>query len=162
LKIEAQKARHLLDSLGAAQTQIVVSGDLDEYKIRDLQSAPIDSYGVGTQFVTGSGAPTCNFVYKITESAHSGSELTPVGKQSWNKATPPGHRWAYRDFTDSFFKQENYLHKSQLPDNRTPINQVLMVQGQPTSDITGSNGVAQANQHFQKSFSQLPPAILEL
>ena len=39
-------------------TRIVVSGDLDEFAIAALRAEPVDSYGVGTSVVTGSGAPT--------------------------------------------------------------------------------------------------------
>ena len=46
-------------------TRIVVTSDLDEYAIAALAAAPVDGYGVGTQLVTGSGHPTCGFVYKL-------------------------------------------------------------------------------------------------
>ena len=40
---------------GATGTRIVLSGDLDEYAIAALRAEPVDSYGVGTSVVTGSG-----------------------------------------------------------------------------------------------------------
>ena len=67
----ALSARRLLDSLGAIKTRIVVTSDLDEYQIAALRSAPVDGFGVGTQLVTGSGAPTCGFVYKLVARARS-------------------------------------------------------------------------------------------
>ena len=60
-----QQVRAQLDSLGAHETRIVVTSDLDEHAIAALASAPVDGYGVGTQLVTGSGHPTCGFVYKL-------------------------------------------------------------------------------------------------
>ncbi len=60
-------ARQLLDSLGATATRIIVTSDLDEYAIAALAAAPVDGYGVGTALVTGSGAPTAGFVYKLVE-----------------------------------------------------------------------------------------------
>ena len=48
-------------------TRIVLSGDLDEYALAALATAPVDAYGVGTSVVTGSGAPTAGFVYKLVE-----------------------------------------------------------------------------------------------
>ena len=42
-----------LDDNGATSTRIVVSGDLDEYRIAQLADHPIDGYGVGTQLVVG-------------------------------------------------------------------------------------------------------------
>ena len=44
-----------------------MSGDLNEFKIRDLlaQAAPIDSFGVGTEMVTSRDEPTLSTVYKL-------------------------------------------------------------------------------------------------
>src|SRR6185437_2029284 len=70
----AAGVRAQLDELGATNTKIVVTGDLDEYSIADLATAPVDGYGVGTRLVTGSGAPTASLVYKlVARSAGSGS-----------------------------------------------------------------------------------------
>ena len=52
---------------GPTKTRIVVSGDLDEFAVAGLRAEPVDSYGVGTSLVTGSGAPTANMVYKLVE-----------------------------------------------------------------------------------------------
>ena len=62
LSVLASESRALLDSLGATDTQIVVSGDLDEYSIATLAAEPVDMYGAGTAVVTGSGAPTAGLV----------------------------------------------------------------------------------------------------
>ncbi len=68
----AQRVRNQLDALGATNTKITVTNDLDEYALAALQTAPVDSYGVGTMLVTGSGAPTCAMVYKLTEAKELG------------------------------------------------------------------------------------------
>ena len=49
----AQRVRNQLDALGATNTKITVTNDLDEYALAALQTAPVDSYGVGTRLVTG-------------------------------------------------------------------------------------------------------------
>src|SRR3954469_18148620 len=64
LSVLAQHSRELLDSLGATETKIIVSGDMDEYAIATLAAEPVDMYGAGTAVVTGSGAPTAGLVYK--------------------------------------------------------------------------------------------------
>ncbi|TAN24151.1 MAG: nicotinate phosphoribosyltransferase [Actinomycetota bacterium] len=96
---ESRKARALLDSLGATKTQIVISGDLDEYSIAELSPEPIDGFGVGTRLVTGSGAPTANFVYKLVaidmENAQN-RKLAPVAKRSAAKATLGGRKSPWR------------------------------------------------------------------
>ena len=74
------QVRDQLDGLGATQTRIVVSGDLDEFAIAGLRAEPVDSYGIGTSLVTGSGAPTANMVYKLVE-----VDGIPVEKRSVRK-----------------------------------------------------------------------------
>jgi nicotinate phosphoribosyltransferase len=96
---EARRARKLLDELGAEHTKIVASGDLDEYEIAKLRDAPIDAFGVGTSVVTGSGAPTANFIYKLVaraESPGADAPLVPVEKHSAGKATVGGRKYAWR------------------------------------------------------------------
>ncbi|MDQ0376920.1 nicotinate phosphoribosyltransferase [Amycolatopsis thermophila] len=87
----ARKAREQLDSLGARDTRIVVSGDLDEHAIAALRAEPVDAYGVGTSVVTGSGAPTAGMVYKLVE-----VDGRPVAKRSENKASRGGAKSALR------------------------------------------------------------------
>jgi nicotinate phosphoribosyltransferase len=91
LSVLAAQSRQLLDSLGAVDTRIVVSGDLDEYAIAALAAEPVDAYGAGTAVVTGSGAPTAGLVYKLVE-----VEGRPVVKRSEHKATVGGRKTAVR------------------------------------------------------------------
>ncbi|HUQ57135.1 nicotinate phosphoribosyltransferase [Lentzea sp.] len=89
LGIMARQARDQLDSLGARNTRIVVSSDLDEYAIAALRAEPVDAYGVGTSVVTGSGAPTAGMVYKLVEVDGRHVEKRSTSKQSrggWKKA----------------------------------------------------------------------------
>jgi nicotinate phosphoribosyltransferase len=87
----ARQAREQLDRLGAHQTKIVVSGDLDEYAIAALRAEPVDAYGVGTSLVTGSGAPTAGMVYKLVE-----VDGRPVAKRSSHKESRGGRKAALR------------------------------------------------------------------
>jgi nicotinate phosphoribosyltransferase len=91
VSVLAAQSRALLDSLGATETQIVVSGDLDEYAIASLAAEPVDAYGAGTALVTGSGAPTAGLVYKLVE-----VDGRPVVKRSEHKATVGGRKTAIR------------------------------------------------------------------
>jgi nicotinate phosphoribosyltransferase len=96
---EVPRVRALLDELGARRTRIVVTGDLDETSIAGLAGVPADVYGVGTSVVTGSGAPTAGFVYKLVAVAESDdprAPLLPVAKRSTGKSTVGGRKWAYR------------------------------------------------------------------
>jgi nicotinate phosphoribosyltransferase len=94
----AREARAQLDSLGADKTRIILTGDLDEFSIAALAAEPVDGYGVGTSLVTGSGAPTCAFVYKLVARADGDgpSPLRPVAKRSVGKPSRGGRKWAVR------------------------------------------------------------------
>ena len=99
LAIMARQARDLLDDLGATDTRIMVTSDLDEWQIAMLQGAPVDGYGVGTALVTGSGHPTCGFVYKLVARADSDAPdapMTSVAKKSKGKNTLGGRKFAMR------------------------------------------------------------------
>ncbi len=96
LATEAKEARRLLDELGATATRIVITSDLDEHAIAELATAPADAYGVGTRVVTGSGAPTAAFVYKLVAIAGPDGELRPVEKLSPAKRSPGGRKRASR------------------------------------------------------------------
>ncbi|WP_460714376.1 nicotinate phosphoribosyltransferase [Nocardioides dilutus] len=96
LGVLAHEVRAQLDSLGATSTRIVVTSDLDEHAIAALAAAPVDGYGVGTQLVTGSGHPTCGFVYKLVAREDDGGVLRPVAKKSIDKISVGGRKYALR------------------------------------------------------------------
>jgi nicotinate phosphoribosyltransferase len=100
LLLVAHRVRQQLDELGATDTKIIVTSDLDEYAIASLAAAPVDAYGVGTQLVTGSGHPTASMVYKLVaraETADPKAPLVPVAKKSsGGKTSVGGRKWAAR------------------------------------------------------------------
>jgi nicotinate phosphoribosyltransferase len=99
LAAEAHRARSLLDELGAPDTRVVVSGDLDEHRIADCRGAPVDAFGVGTAVVTGGGAPNAGFVYKLVARGRGpDAPLEPVAKAGGAKATIGGWKAVSRAF----------------------------------------------------------------
>ncbi|MDR3312609.1 MAG: nicotinate phosphoribosyltransferase, partial [Spirochaetaceae bacterium] len=101
MKYLSTEVRRLLDQAGFPQAGITVSNDLTEEIIDALvhDGAPITSWGVGTQMVTGGNDPAFTGVYKLaaksTEVPANPSRqhtLTPVMKFSDNpeKMTNPG------------------------------------------------------------------------
>ena len=95
------RARAVLDSLGATDCSIVASGDLDEFRVAELEeaAAPINAYLVGTSLVTGSGHPTASMVYKlvaIADGPEAGTPLRAVGKLSPGKITVGGRKQVRR------------------------------------------------------------------
>ena len=92
----ARRVRAQLDELGANDTRILVTSDLDEHAIATLAAAPVDGYGVGTALVTGSGAPTSGFVYKLVAREDAAGTLVPVAKKSTEKLSVGGRKYALR------------------------------------------------------------------
>lgn len=92
----AKQARALLDDAGYADTLIIASGGVDEYRIHELLSAgaPIDAFGVGTALVVSSDEPALDIVYKLV--AYDGR---PVAKYSGSKETLPGPKQVFRPDT---------------------------------------------------------------
>jgi nicotinate phosphoribosyltransferase len=105
LGVLARQVREQLDSLGATKTRIVVSGDLDEFSIAALRAEPVDSYGVGTSVVTGSGAPTASMVYKLVE-----VDGLPVEKRSSRKQSHGGRKQAVRTHKSTGTILEEIVH----------------------------------------------------
>ena len=93
---QAREVRAQLDRLGAKDTRIVVTSDLDEYAIAGLAAGPVDRYGVGTSLVTGSGAPTAGMVYKLVARTDDSGQMVGVAKKSKDKQSTAGRKYALR------------------------------------------------------------------
>jgi len=94
---ESRRVRQILDRHGLNATKIVASGDLNEYKVRDLiiGGAPIDYFGVGTDLVTSRDVPALNVVYKLVEIEEAG-RVEYKTKLSPHKAYAPGRKQVFR------------------------------------------------------------------
>jgi nicotinate phosphoribosyltransferase len=158
LSSTAVEVRKQLDDLGARETKITVTSDLDEYTIAALAVAPIDSYGVGTSLVTGSGFPTAGFVYKLV--AHSDGEgWHDVAKRSKAKTNRGGKKLAARQLENGIAKAE--LISDHLPEGR-PLQTQLVSGGQIDSRFIGSEGVKRAKEHHAGAMTELPSGAFRL
>ncbi|TVT62861.1 nicotinate phosphoribosyltransferase [Amycolatopsis rhizosphaerae] len=130
----ARKAREQLDALGAKDTRIVVSGDLDEHAIAALRAEPVDAYGVGTSVVTGSGAPTAGMVYKLVE-----VDGRPVAKRSENKASRGGQKGALRRHKATGTAIEEVVFPTAAPPEPGAHDRILQIPllkaGQPVENL---------------------------
>ena len=97
LLASSRHVRDVFDRGGLRETQILVSGDLDEWKIRALvdADAPIDGFAVGTALTTSDDAPALGGVYKLVEIQERG-HWRGVMKRSEGKATWPGRKQVWR------------------------------------------------------------------
>ncbi|MCW2643839.1 MAG: nicotinate phosphoribosyltransferase [Dactylosporangium sp.] len=133
LSVLAQQSRDLLDELGATETKIVVSGDLDEYSIASLAAEPVDMYGAGTAVVVGSGAPTAGLVYKLVE-----VDGQPVVKRSENKATVGGRKTAVRRHKPTGTATEEIVVPQGAPEPRPhdrALQRAYVRGGEPVPDV---------------------------
>ncbi|GAA1853824.1 nicotinate phosphoribosyltransferase [Myceligenerans crystallogenes] len=161
----AVDVRKRLDELGATEARIVVTSDLDEYAIAGLAAAPVDSYGVGTRLVTGSGAPTCGMVYKLVARENSAGLLEPVEKTSSGKKSRGGRKAAGRRYgPDGRATEEvlvtgpDELVAAWTPDTRDlrQLHAPLVVAGAVDSRWVGAYGVENAARAHANARSELP------
>ncbi len=162
LSVLARRVRSQLDSLGATGTKIVVTSDLDEWNIAALSGAPVDSYGVGTALVTGSGAPTCGFVYKMVARATSSgpdAELVPVAKKSTNKISVGGRKFATRRLVGGVAQAE--VIGIGVPAGR-PGDRELAVDLVLDGTIVGREPLGEARERHARVRAELPLDALKM
>jgi len=158
---QAREVRALLDSLGAVGTRILVTSDLDEYAIAALASAPVDAYGVGTQLVTGSGAPTASMVYKLVSRSDEDGVMRPVEKRSESKTSVGGRKWALRRLSADGVAEAEVVGIEERPtddgDDRPLM--VDLVQG---GELLAPPDLAAARERHAASRAELPAVALRL
>jgi len=157
LGVLARQVREQLDQLGATRTRIVVSGDLDEFSIAALRADPVDSYGVGTSLVTGSGAPAAGMVYKLVE-----VDGMPVQKRSSHKESVGGHKEALRLSRPTGTITEEVVYPAGRPPDTTEPCRMLTIPlvrgGQVVSEVsvTGNGALAAARRLVASGLRSLP------
>lgn len=163
---QAHHVRQLLDALGNAGTRIIVTSDLDEYAISRLQSAPVDAYGVGTQLVTGSGAPTASMVYKLVERDDASGAPVQVAKQAVGKRHVGGVKYPLRMLGSDGRADTELIGVGASPEAEDEAHRELMVplvrDGEIFGEYTGAEGLRRAAQRHRRSTADLPPAALRL
>ncbi len=161
---QAFDIRDLLDELGATRTRIIVTSDLDEYQLAALRGAPVDGYGVGTSLVTGSGHPTCSFVYKLVARATSDAPdavLEPVQKKSANKATVGGRKFALRRLNERGVAEAEVVGIGEPPagdHNDRPLLVPLVAGGR----VVGREPLSAARDRHAAARAELPRAARKM
>ncbi|MBZ6372308.1 MAG: nicotinate phosphoribosyltransferase [Microbacterium hominis] len=166
----AAAVRAQLDDLGATATKITVTSDLDEFAIAALAASPVDSYGVGTSVVTGSGAPTAGMVYKLVARQDADGGWVAVAKTSTDKGSKGGRKAAFRTLDEGTATSELIVVSggfeelspaSRHPDAR-PLLVTLVEQGETDAGYEGAAGVAAARAHHARVREELPVRALAL
>ncbi|MDR0989807.1 MAG: nicotinate phosphoribosyltransferase [Propionibacteriaceae bacterium] len=155
----ARQVRALLDDLGATQTRIIVTSDLDEWQIAALSGTPVNGYGVGTALVTGSGHPTCSFVYKLVARATStdpAAALEPVAKRSFHKSSVGGQKYALRRLGAQGLAEAELVGVGREPATTGFHDRSLLLQLVDHGDIVGVEPIAAARQRHAQARDELP------
>ena len=161
LAVQAVQVRELLDSLGATSTRIIVTSDLDEYAIAALAAAPVDGYGVGTQLVTGSGHPTCGFVYKLVAREGDGGEMVSVAKRSVDKVSVGGRKYALRRRSADGVAQAEVVGIGTPPVDDGDDRALLVPLGR-AGEVVGREPLDDARARHVASRAELPVAIQQM
>jgi nicotinate phosphoribosyltransferase len=161
LGVLAMRVRKELDDLGAKNTRIVVTSDLDEYAIAALAAAPVDGYGVGTQLVTGSGSPTCGFVYKLVAREDEDGQMMAVAKKSVDKTSIGGRKYALRRIDDQGVAEieEIGIGTPPVDDGNDRELLVPLVRG---GEVVGREPLTAARERHARSRAELPWSVQQM
>jgi nicotinate phosphoribosyltransferase len=157
--------RRQLDSLGATGTRITVTNDLDEFTIAALRAAPVDSYGVGTSVVTGSGSPASGMVYKLVARKDAAGDWISVAKRSPQKATVGGRKYPVREFGDTGKAAAEVIHVGSAENvtaRHRPLLVPLIENGVAAEEYRGAEGTALARSHHADAIAELPAEAFRL
>jgi nicotinate phosphoribosyltransferase len=150
----SRQVRAILDQTGLPEARIMASGDLDEYRIRDLVNAgaPIDAFGVGTQLATSADAPALSAIYKMVELEICGIKRF-TAKYSEDKISLPGSKQIFREPARDVVARSGECGKGEAL-LRPVILGGRLVEPLPT--------VEQARQRAAESLAKLPAPLRQL
>lgn len=166
-----QEVRQQLDALGATNTKITVTNDLDEFTVATLAHSPVDSFGVGTSVVVGSGSPTMGMVYKLVARENDHGEWVSVAKKSTGKHSTGGLKRAFRILgkngraTTELVLVSDGENPPRITDQGIPAREVMMplvIDGEIQEQHLGSAGLEAARERHQSAVSELPVVALSL
>ena len=151
----ARKVRHILNDGGLSSVEIFASGNLDEYRVKQLidGGAPIDSFAIGTAMTTSADAPSLDCAYKLQEYADR-----PCRKRSEGKATWPGRKQVYRYYTEGRFDHDVISTLDDRQDGE-PLLIPVMKDGRRLSP---SARLVDLRARTAAQFAQLPDSLREL
>jgi nicotinate phosphoribosyltransferase len=151
----AGSVRKILDEAGLNTTKIIVSGDLDEYRIEELlaSEAPVDSFGVGTQLGTSGDAPFLGGVYKLVA-----EDSQPKIKLSTGKVTLPGVKQIFRSSDGGHYDHDVIgLNTEQL--DGEPLLQSVLKDGRRVME---PEPLDEARSRCRAALDRLPAALKSL
>ncbi|HKA01514.1 MAG TPA: nicotinate phosphoribosyltransferase [Candidatus Solibacter sp.] len=153
----SREVRVILDEAGLRDAKIMASGDLDEYRIRDLVTggAPIDAFGVGTQLATSADAPNMSTIYKLVEVEICGIKRY-TAKYADEKSSLPGSKQIFREKSRDILARSGECGTGEALLRPTIIGGHL-IEPLPTAEQTRRR-VADQVAHLPEALRSLDPA----
>ncbi len=149
----ARRVRRILDAGGLNGVKIFASGNLDEYRLRELigSGAPIDGFGVGTRMNTSADMPYLDCAYKLQE--YDGEARR---KRSEGKATWPGRKQVFRRFDADGRIAQDVLTTADDAAAGEPLLLPVMRGGKRLPD---QPRLAAVREHARRQLTTLPEAL---
>jgi nicotinate phosphoribosyltransferase len=152
----ARRVRQILDEGRLGAVKIFASGNLDEYRVRDLLAAgaPIDGFGVGTRMNTSADSPYLDCAYKLQEYAGVARRKRSEGKATW-----PGRKQVIRRYDGAGRMAGDLLTVTDAAPAAGGLLQEVMRNGRR---LEASPSLQDVRRHAQAELARLPAALQAL
>jgi nicotinate phosphoribosyltransferase len=149
----SKSVRSIFDEAGLTEIKILVSGSLDEYRLKELRDsgAPIDGFGIGTKLVTSHDSAYLECAYKLQEYAGSGRRKYSQGKATW-----PGRKQVFREVDDSGILRRDTLGVDGEGVSGTPLLVPVMREGRRVADLPSLDD---SREYSARQIQMLPDSL---
>ena len=153
----SRQVRTILNDAGLDDVKILVSGSLDEFRLKELldAGAEIDLFAVGTRMGVSADAPYFDIVYKLVE-----YDGRPVLKLSSGKKTWVGRKQVFRYCDQNGMMEKDLLAlDGEDPAGGGPLLDVVISEGSPVRPLEALETV---RDRFAKERETLPPRYRDI
>jgi nicotinate phosphoribosyltransferase len=153
---QASAVRRILDEQGCQDVEIVLSGNLDEYRIASLLAAhaPVNAFGVGTHLDVSADAPSLDMAYKLEAYAGRARRKRSPGKETW-----PGSKQVFREFDASGQMQRDHLVLTDEAAPGVPLLREVMHEGRRATTLPNLIG---SREYCRDQLARLPPRLTRI
>jgi nicotinate phosphoribosyltransferase len=147
----SQAVRALFRREGVAEVGIMISGNLDEYRLEELlaRGTEFDLAGIGTHLSVSADAPYLDMAYKLVE-----YEGRPILKLSPGKQTWVGKKQIQRYYDSSHRMREDVLGlESEQDSEATPLLELRIHDGQLVRPLETLPAI---RQRFRREWETVP------
>ena len=144
-----RQVRRILDEAGFHDVQIVGSGGLDEFDLKELsqEDAPYDIYGVGTKMGVSGDAPWTDMAYKLVR--YGGR---PVLKLSTGKVSLPDAKQVFRFTRAGCMHHDVIALHEEVINSAEPLLEQVMNEGKLLSPLPS---ISEIRDRFLEEFAHL-------